>query len=303
VTRRTFALGTEVSITALHPSPKAAERAISAAFDEMVLVERLMSIYRPDSQLSILNRDGRLREPHPYVVEVLRHAQRISHATNGALDVTVQPLWEAFATAAKQQRIPDETEVAAARAKVDWRAVAIDDDAIRFLRPGMKITLNGIAQGFAADRVLAALRAEGIEHALINAGELQPLGHSARGDAWSVGIQHPRRDDAFVALTDLDGRALATSGDYATRFSADGRHHHILDPRTGYSPTELCSVSILAPSGMAADALSTACFVLGLARSLAQIKTMRRVDAFFVLKDGETVATDGFPLNSEGGAA
>jgi len=303
VTRKTFALGTEVSITARHPSQEVAEHAISAAFEELALVERLMSIYRLDSQVSALNRDGRLRQPHPYLVEVLRHAQQVSARSSGTFDVTVQPLWEAFAAAANEQRIPDESEIAAARANVDWTQLTIADDSLRLLKRRMKITLNGIAQGFATDRVLAVLRAGGVEHALINSGELQPLGHSERGDAWRVGIQHPREDDAHIALADLDGRALATSGDYRTRFSGDSRHNHILDPRTGYSPTELCSVSILAPTGMAADALSTACFVLGPDRSLALINTMPGVDAFLVLKDGETIATGAFPLCTEGSAA
>ncbi len=303
VTRKTFALGTEISITALHSWAAVAERAITAAFDELTLVERLMSIYRPDSQISMLNSSGRLAQPHPYVVEVLRQAEQVSKLSDGALDVTVQPLWEAFAAAAKAQRIPDPSEIMAARAKVDWTQLAIEESSLRLLKPGMKITLNGIAQGFAADRVLAALRAAGVRNALINAGELAPLGQSPRGDAWRVGIQHPRQNDAHIALADLDGRALATSGDYHTRFSADGRHHHIFDPRTGYSPTELCSVSILAPTGLAADALSTTCLVLGVEQSLALIGAMPGVDAFFVLKDGETIATGNFPLASEGSAA
>jgi thiamine biosynthesis lipoprotein len=303
VCRKTFALGTNVSIAARHPSSQLADRAIAAAFDELALVERLMSIYRPDSQVSVLNRTGEMRHPHPHLVEVLRHACQIARRTAGAFDVTVQPLWEAFATASKCQQLPDHSTIEAARAKVDWTQLAVADDTVRLLKPGMKITLNGIAQGFAADRVLAALRSFGVQHALINAGELQSLGNSDRGDAWRVGIQHPRQDDAYVALAELDGRAMATSGDYATRFSPDGRHHHILDPRTGYSPSEICSVTILAASGMMSDALSTASFVLGLESSLALIKKTPGCDAFFVLRNGETVATQGFPLRSDGSAS
>ena len=262
-----------------------------------------MSIYRPDSQLSALNRTGLLTDAHPYLLQVLRYSQEVSARTRGAFDVTVQPLWETFASAAKQEQLPSEQAIASARAKVDWRQVTISEAAVALNKPGLKITLNGIAQGFAADRVQAALRAGGIEHALIDAGELAPLGHSPRGGPWRVGIQHPRHANAHIALTDLDGRALATSGDYATRFTADLRHHHILNPHTGYSPTELSNVSILAPTALEADALSTACFVLGPERSLSLIKALTRVDAFFVLKDGETIATTGFPLRHEGSAA
>ena len=300
VRRTTFALGTEVAITVRHRSGGVAGAAIDEAFGELALVERLMSIYRPDSQLSTFNRDGRLDQPHPHFVNVLQHAQHVAHQTCGAFDVTVQPLWEVFAAAAKENRLPAPADVASARTNVDWRQLEIDSKSIHFRRAGMKITLNGIAQGFATDRVLTVLREYGVEHALINAGELGSLGESDRGDAWRVGIQHPRVPDAYIALTDLDGRALATSGDYQTKFTDDGRHNHILDPRTGYSPTELASVSVLAPTAMVADALSTACFVLGPEASLPLIRRTPNIDAFIVLKSGETIATPGFPLISEG---
>ena len=299
VRRTSFALGTQVAITARHRSTAKGNAAIDAAFAELALVERLLSIYRPDSQVCQLNREGRLDNPHPHFVTVLRQAQQTARQTGGAFDVTVQPLWDVFAAAAKMNRLPEPAEVAIARRSVDWRQVEIGRACIRFRRPGMKITLNGIAQGFATDRALAVLRDCGVEHALINAGELGSLGESDRGDAWRVGIQHPREPDAYIGLTDLDGRALATSGDYETKFSADGRHNHILDPRTGYSPTELASVSILAPTAMQADALSTACFVLGPEESLLLLRQTPNTDAFFVLKSGETIATPRFPLTTE----
>jgi FAD:protein FMN transferase len=299
VRETTFALGTQVAITARHRSTAAASKAIAAAFGELQLVESLLSIYRADSQLSVLNRDGRLDHAHPHLLAVLRQAQATARRTRGAFDVTVQPLWEVFAAAAQKNCVPEPAAVASAQRSVDWRQVEINSQDVRFRRPGMKITLNGIAQGFATDRVLAVLREHGVEHALINAGELGSLGRSERGDAWRVGIQHPREQEAYVGLAELDGRALATSGDYETTFSADCRHHHIVDPRTGYSPTELASVSILAPTAMQADALSTACFVLGAEKSLALLRQTPRTDAFFVLKSGETIATPRFPLITE----
>ena len=303
VTRRAKALGSEVSLTVRHPQIAVAERAIAAAFDELALVERLMSIYRPDSELSRLNEGGELRNPHPHFVAVLRAAQQTSRDSRGAFDVSVQPLWEVFAAAQKQDRLPAANEIAAARELVDWRQIETADDCVRLLHPGMRLTLNGIAQGFATDRVLSALQDHGIEHALINAGELNSLGQSERGGAWRVGIQHPRQSDAFIALADLDGRALATSGDYNTRFSADGHHNHILDPRSGYSPTEVASASVLAPTAVQADALSTAMFVLGPDKGLALASRQPGVDLFSVLKNGETLATAGFPLRTEGSAA
>ncbi len=113
-----------------------------------------------------------------------------------------------------------------------------------------------------------------------------------------MGIQHPRIEDAYISVAKLDGRCLATSGDYATSFSPDHRDNHIFDPRTGKSPTELASVSVLAESGLVADGLSTALFVLGPEQGLRLIEATPGADALFVLKDGRTLATRGFPEQS-----
>jgi thiamine biosynthesis lipoprotein len=295
-TRTSWALGSEVSITALHIDRRQGQAAIEAAFAELELVEQLMSIYRPQSQVSRLNRDGELKSPHPYFVEVLRTAREMSAKSDGAFDITVQPLWAVFDEAKKSGTLPTEAAIAQARAKVDWRRVEISDTRVRLGKEGMAITLNGIAQGFAADKATAALRAHGVEHALIDTGEIGTLGLKENGDAWTVGIQHPRHPDAYISLAKLAGRSLATSGDYATTFSDDFRHHHLFNPRSGYSPHELASVSIAAPSAMLADALSTAVFVLGPERGLKLAASYPQTDLLLMLKNGRTLKTENFPL-------
>jgi thiamine biosynthesis lipoprotein len=275
VRREAHALGTKVSIAALHERPEAAEAAIDAALDAIDGVEDAMSLYRPSSQLCALNRDGALRDPHPDLVRVLRKARELSERSGGAFDVTVQPLWNS--------RDPER-----ARRLVDWRALQVGDREIRFARPGMAATLNGIAQGFATDRALEALRARSVEHALVDAGELGGLGRREDGAPWTVGIQHPRRERAWIELARLDGRCMATSGDYRPE-------RHLFDPRTGATPETFASVTVLAPTGLEADGLSTAVFVAGLERGAALVRATTGADAFFVLKDGRTLATPGFP--------
>ena len=292
--RRASALGANVEMRVLHSDPAVAEAALDAAFAELEAIEAVMSLYRPESQLCQLNREASLERPHPYLVEVLRQSQDLAERSGGAFDPSVQPLWSLFATASRTGRSPSDEELNSARAKVDWRRLVVTPERIS-LAPDMALTLNGIAQGFAADRALAALRKHGIEHALVNAGELGALGVKSSQEPWTVGIQHPRIEDAYVSLVELDGRSLATSGDYATSFTADRRDNHIFDPRTGRSPSEFASVSVLAPSGMLADGLSTTLFVLGLERGRRLIESLSNVDALFVLKDGSTLATRGFP--------
>ncbi len=293
-TATSTAFGAQVSITALHHDRAIAAKSAKAAVAELHLVDQIMSLYRPDSQLSRLNRDGVLQRPHPWLVSVLREARAISELTGGAFDVTVQPLWNVYSDAQRAGTSTELGDIEAARRKVDWRQVEVSPAAIRLHGEGTAVTLNGIAQGFAADRALAALKRQGIRHALVDAGEINSLGSRSDGQQWRVGIRHPRQADAHAAVAGLSGRCLATSGDYATSFSGDHLQNHLFDPRTGQSPTQFSSVSVVAPTGAQADALATALSVLNPRDGLRLLNNTPQTDALFVFKDGRTLTTSGF---------
>lgn len=281
--------GTTVSIQVLHDDVAVAREALQQAMQALRDIDALMSLHRPDSQVSLLNAQGSILDPHPHLLHVLRTAAQLSKQTDGAFDVTVQPLWQAASQHASTN---------AARTRVDWKKLQITDKQVRFTREGMAITLNGIAQGYGVDRALAVLKSYGIQHALLDTGEFGSLGSRDDGNAWTLAIQDPRAQDQYVQALALDGRAMATSGDYATRFSDDFREHHIFDPRTGKSPAELASVTVLAPSGLLADGLSTACMVMGAERSLALAGRMERVDILCIGKDGRQSRSAGFPSDA-----
>jgi thiamine biosynthesis lipoprotein len=293
--RQSHALGSQVTLTALHEDRETAASALDAAFRELEGIEEILSIYRPQSQVSQLNRCGVLEKPHRHLVNVLTYAQSISKVSKGAFDVTVQPLWEVFQEAQKRHTLPDEANILVARNKVDWQRVKLSPERIALEGNGTAITLNGIAQGYAADCVKQVLAGAGIEHALVDCGEFTTMGTSAKAAPWKVGIQHPREEEAFVSVARMSGRCLATSGDYATRFSEDYRWNHLFDPRTGRSPEEFSSVSVAAPTAMAADALSTAISVAGVDHGMGLMETFPDTDAFLVLKNGRTLTTKGFP--------
>ncbi|MCA9121781.1 MAG: FAD:protein FMN transferase [Planctomycetaceae bacterium] len=297
VNRTSWALGSDVSLTVLHRDPKTGEAAIDAAFRELELIEDIMSIYRANSELSRLNRYGALDDPHPHFVEVLRSAQAMSRRSGGAFDVTVQPLWSLYSESQKLKRLPSEDEIATARQRIGWKQLHISSSRIRLDGQHSAVTLNGIAQGYAADRVTSVLQEHSVAHALVDTGEISTVGATTEGNAWRVGIQHPRDREAYVLVAELAGRCLATSGDYATTFSDDHTHHHLLDPRTGRSPSDLSSVSVAANSALEADALSTAVFVLGAQAGIDLIKQTPGADALLVLKDGRSFATTGFPIH------
>lgn len=297
LTRRNRALGTDISITAFHADPATAEQAIARAFAAIEHVEQVMSLYREDSELSRLNREGVLHHPDPALVQVLEYAATLSIQSGGAFDVTVQPLWSVYAEAAAHEQLPSAATLATTLARVDWRQVSVSAETLSFRRPGMAITLNGIAQGFAADAAARALRAAGVTHALIDSGEIGIVGTHAHKDHWSIGLKDPRNPDGLLGLAELSGRCLATSGDYETTFAADFSSHHLLDPRTGRSPTALASVSVVAPTALEADALSTAVFLMGPERGRALVESLPQVDALFVDRAHRVTRTAQFPLS------
>lgn len=278
--------GTTVSMTVLHENETVARAALSSAFTALREVDALMSVYRANSQVGRLNQAGWLDQPDHRLVQVLATAQDLALQTDGAFDVTVQPLWHAA-----NARQP----LTQALSRVDWRKLDVSDRELRFRESGMALTLNGIAQGYGADQALAALKRHGIRHALLDTGELASLGTNEAGDPWSLAVRDPRNENRFAQVLAADGRCLASSGDYATHFTDDFSQHHIVDPHTGTSPTELAAVSVLAPSGLLADGISTACMVLGPTKSLALAASFKDVDVLCITKSGVIHHSPSFP--------
>lgn len=290
-----LAFGTTISITLLHDDARQAELAIEDALSAAQSVDRLMSIYNPASQVYQLNRDGVLARPHPHLLAVLAQARELSRLSDGAFDVTVQPLWQTFSAAAQQSALPSEQQRLSAQGRVDWRRLEFDSSLARLRGAGMAITLNGLAQGYAADLALAAVQARGVRHALIDTGEFVARGHRRGDDPWTLGVRDPREADALAATLYIDGCGVATSGDYEAAFTPDFAHHHIFDPGRGDSPTELASVTVLAPNGMLADGLSTAFMVMGRDRARAMAAQLPGVDLMTIDKQGGVWRSATFP--------
>lgn len=290
------AFGTTVNIQVLHHAAASAHAAIAAALQQVKTVDALMSLHQPGSQVFQLNQQGWLDIPNPHLLQVLAYAQQLSGQTAGAFDITVQPLWQAFSRAQNQATLPTLQALAQAKALVNWQKLTFSHQQVRLAQPGMAITLNGLAQGYAADLALQALSAGGVAHALLDTGEFAALGDKAVGQPWVLGIRHPRQADVLAARVALDGRMLATSGDYETVFSPDHAHHHIFDPATGDSPTVLASATVLAPIGMMADGLSTAFMVMPPDQTLALAAQLPQVDVLLIAKDGSRRTTPHFPM-------
>ena len=287
--------GTTLWLRAGHADADRVERGLDAAVQAVRSVERQMSLFDPDSALCRLNRDGELADPPPDLLGVLRLARQVAARSAGALDVTVQPLWAAWAQAHAQGRQPTASELRAARRLVDWRGVDFGPahaPRLRLRHPGMAITCNGVAQGWAADRARAALQEFGIAHALLDTGEWSALGRGPEGSEWTLGIADPRGAQSVLAALPLRSRAVATSSDAHMTFSADHSRHHILDPRTGRSPPGLASVTVAADTGALADALTKVFFMGGWNRALGLARQWQ-VDVLVVDKHGRWLASPG----------
>jgi thiamine biosynthesis lipoprotein len=235
------ALGAQAQLVLSGATDAQARHVFARVVSELAQVEAQFSLYR-DSALTRLNRDARLSHPAPEIQNLFALAGQVHQATGGVFDPSIQPLWLATATGGDQTT---------ARAAIGWTRVGISPEDIK-LTQGMALTFNGIAQGHAADRIAALMRAEGFGNVLINMGEVQALGSHPDGGPWRAQIAGPMGD----ALADLDltDRALATSSPLGTRIGLGTAH--ILHPKG--LPPRWQTVSISAPLAAVADALSTA---------------------------------------------
>lgn len=243
------ALGAPATLILHHPDRPAAERLVAGCVAELDRLEGIFSLYRPDSALSQLNRTGALAAPPPELVAILADAREFHALTDGAFDPTIQPLWRLYADHFQRgggEEGPVPAAIAAARARVGLDAVRASPDRVVFGRPGMALTLNGIAQGWITDRVTDRLRAAGVTSTLVDMGEIRGL-----GGPWQVGI------DGTDAVVPLKDRAIATSSPRGFAFDPAGRYTHIIDPRTGATPSRHARITVTAPTAAAADALST----------------------------------------------
>jgi len=259
---RGSALRADASLLINLPDAKRAERLIALALAEIDRLERIFSLHRADSAVARLNADGHLLKPPRELVALLDRAHQWGELSGGAFDVTVQPLWrlynDHFSNPGADPQGPAEMAVSAARQRVDFRSVYVSARRIDFARPGMAVTLNGIAQGDITDRVADLLHAEGLHHALIDLGEFRALSTHPSGRPWKVGVKDPRIAESLLSTVGLTDRALATSATTGTRFDSEGRHHHLFDPNAGRPSRGLVSASVIAHRARDADAFSTA---------------------------------------------
>lgn len=270
-----------------------------------------ISYRNPESEIAFCNRnyavDG-LTRLSPDIISYLEREFNIYEETNGAFSPCILPVTELWGIEDGKTEIPEEKDLQDALEHTDVSEISLDKDGVIFHESGMEIDFGAVGKGAAADLVLDNLSHTNIKGAVISiGGTIAVYGDKGTGKMWHIGIQDPRGAmDDVLGVVDVSGfNVVSTSGDYEKYFEMDGkRYHHIIDPKTGYpSESGLMSVTIISPDGFLSDAMSTACFVMGLSDGMAYAEE-KNVEAIFVTTDKKIYITDGirkkFVLKADG---
>jgi thiamine biosynthesis lipoprotein len=250
-------------------------------------IANIASIFDPKAEAYKLNQNGFYDHPSPDLVALIRLSLEYNKLTNGAFDITVQPLLDLWGNLdLKLWEKPLDVQKAMVNEKMSLIGsdkIEITQDRIAFKTPGMKITLGGIAKGYAADEALKIIASTGIKHALVAAGgNIGALGTKVNGEPWLISLVNPDKTDDSLAVFQFAGMSISTSGNYERYFSPDKKINHIMDPRTGFSVSSIISASIICESGTQADALSTSVFVLGVNNGMKLVESLNNVECFIV---------------------
>jgi len=287
--RTKLLMGTTVEIKVLSANETQAEKAIEAAFTEISHVDNIASIFKNESEVSRLNRQGFSSDPELF--EIIDRALYVSKLTGGAFDITVIPLIKLWAIKTDKPRVPAEEEINRTLKMIGYQRIKLDYKIKKVYLNKVEVDLGGIAKGFAVDKAIMVLKRYGVQKGLVNAGgDIRFIGDKT----WSIGLAHPRLKDKLVKEIKLKNKAIVTSGDYERYFiQRDKRYHHIINPATGYPATECASVTIISDDAATADALATGVFVLGPRKGLALIERLKDTEGIIIDTQGNIYTSAG----------
>lgn len=297
ISKTRLSMGTFVSMTLLHTSKDQAEAAMGEAFLEMDRLTRDISRFDQTTAVAQLNREGILKDIPPELAEVLARSLAYHRISDGAFDISVKPVVDLFKeTFSHGRRMPpSDKNLRDAIGLVNASDIEFTGRTVRFKRAGMGITLDGIAKGYIVDRASGVLSQNGITNHLINAGgDIRAVGCRRDGKPWTIAVQDPQKKKQYPDIIHLTDGAVATSGNYEIYFDREKMFHHIVDPRTGQSPEESISVSVLASTAMEADAFSTTVFVMTPRRGTRFINSRPGCESLVVTKGNQKITSAGW---------
>ena len=279
------------------PDEKKLPLIAEAAFNEVDRIDQLMSIYKTGSAISIINRNAS-DQPVPVETELFKFFQtclKYSNESNGAFDITIQPLMKLWGFYGGQRKIPQQKKLQNVLERIGYKKLILNPSfkTVYFQKKGMALDLGGIAKGYAVDRVVDLLKENQIERALINAGgsTLYALGAPPGQKAWSIKVRDPLlpHDSKQISVTvKLRNQCLSISGNYEQYVMVKGvKYSHIMDPREGRPVRGILSVAVVTSSGIRGDAMDNILFVKGVHKSKQFLKRHPDIRAYFFLPDSE----------------
>lgn len=303
-------MGTFAEVTAVAESRGVAEQCVEAAYGRLEDVNRLMSDYDPESEISRINRlaVGETMAVSEETFTCLQAALEVSRVSGGAFDATCRPLVSLWKASAKAGRLPGEAALSEVLAGVGAEHVVLEaaTRSVGRSNAGTQVDLGGIAKGYALDLAVEAMRERGAVGGLVNVGgDVRAFGRQEDGEAWRIGVKHPFRDGLVDRIV-LRDKAVATSGLQQRFYEIEGqRYSHIIDPRDGRPVAQAPSVTVIADDGMTADAWATVFSVLSVTegQSLLDSEGAPAVEVLWIsgnVEDVEMVRTDGFGAYAEG---
>lgn len=255
-----FAMGADASIKLYGNNKPESENLTKKCLKEIIRLEKIFSLYEPNSVINQLNKSGKVDNPPVEFVELLSKARTYSDLTDGDFDITVQPLWEN-----RNKEL------------INYKNIQIENNFVNFKNPEMAITLNGIAQGYITDKVTELLKDNGVDNVLVNMGEMRALGNHGDGQPWQINIKDSEE------LVKLENMAIATSGNNG---AVD---NHIFNPKSGKTTKQYKSVSVIAPTATDADALSTAFYIMPFKKAVELIRERNTISAIFIKENSEAI--------------
>lgn len=272
---------------------KYADEALKKITDENIRIEKLLSRFIPESEISKINRSAGIEYEvvSDETYKILASARELSKCCQGAFDITIGPLIDLWRNCKSKNIIPTKEEINQVLSLVNYEDLLLDssDKRVKLRKIGQSIDLGGIGKGYAGDRFVDICKENEISSGFTNiGGNVVTVGTKPDGSDWKVGIQHPRSENSLIGSVIANNRAVVTSGDYQRFYIGnDGkRYHHILNPLTGFpTKSKLLSVTVLAKNSMMADALSTTLFIKGLDDGIKILKQFPGCDAIFIDED------------------
>jgi thiamine biosynthesis lipoprotein len=295
-------MGTAIRVELWHEDRRAGEAAMDAVMAEMHRVDRAMSPFKPDSELSRINREaahGPVRISKE-MFNLITRAIEFSEMSEGAFDITFSSVGYLYDY--RKGTKPTDAEIQKALPGINFHYLLLDREqqTIRFARPGVRIDLGGIAKGYAVDNGIALLKQRGIKEALVSAGGDSRVLGDRHGRPWMIGIRDPRNKEGTVAVIPLADAAISTSGDYERYFEKDGvRHHHIINPKTGKSANGVRSVTIIGPDATTTEGFTKSVFILGPEKGIRLVESKPGIDAVVIDDAGRMHYSSGLANSAE----